>query len=95
MNRGLEMHKSFPFFRNQWVPNERDAVSLVDYMKMQIADIRSANFDFKCQDFERQIMHLIGGAKLTIRIGRIRKESHGDGLRSEIIQVVKGRLEGH
>jgi len=60
---------------------------------MRVVDIRSVNFHFKRQDFEKWIRDVIGDAELSRRISRIRKEAHGEKLRNEIIQIMKGRLE--
>jgi hypothetical protein len=92
--RMVPRHEGFQFFRRLGDSTEKVATSLADFVeKMRIVDIRSVNFHFKRQDFAKWIRDIIGDAELSRRISRIRKEAHGEKLRNEIIQIVKGRLE--
>jgi len=92
--RTVPHHEGFHFFRDLGDPTGTVATSLADFLeKMRNADIHSVNFHFKRQDFAKWIMGIIGDAELSRRISRIRKEAQGEGLREEIIRVVKGRLE--
>jgi len=92
--RMVPRHEGFQFFRRLGDSTEKVAISLTDFVeKMRSVDIRSVNFHFKRQDFEKWIRDVIGDAELSRRISRIRKEAHGEKLRNEIIQIVKGRLE--
>ena len=92
--RTVPRHEGFHFFRGLGDPTGKVAISLADIVeKMQSVDIRSVNFHFKRQDFAKWIRDVIGDAELSRRISRIRKEAHGEKLRNEIIQIVKGRLE--
>ena len=94
ITRAIPRHEGFHFFREIGEPTGKVATSLSDFSeKMRTIDIRSVNFHFKRQDFEKWIRDIIGDAELSRRIGRISKESHGEKLRSEIVQIVKGRLE--
>jgi len=87
-------HEGFHFFRGPGDSTSKVAISLTDFVeKMRSVDIRSVNFHFKRQDFAKWIRNIIGDAELSRRISRIRKEAHGEKLRNEIIQIVKGRLE--
>ena len=92
--RTVPRHEGFQFFRRLGDSTEKVAISLTDFVeKMRSVDIRSVNFHFKRQDFAKWIRDIIGDAELSRRISRIRKEAHGEKLRNEIIQIVKGRLE--
>lgn len=92
--RTVPRHEGFHFFRELGDSTGKVAISLADFVdKMRNVDIRSVNFHFKRQDFSKWIMSIIGDAELSRRISRIRKEAHGEKLRNEIIQIVKGRLE--
>ena len=92
--RTIPRHEGFQFFRGLGDSTEKVATSLSDFIeKMRVVDIRSVNFHFKRQDFEKWIRDVIGDAELSRRISRIRKEVHGEKIRTEIIQTVKARLE--
>jgi len=92
--RTVPSHEGFHFFRGPGDSTEKVAISLADFVeKMRVVDIRSVNFHFKRQDFEKWIRDIIGDAELSRRISRMRKETHGEKLRSEIIQIVKGRID--
>ena len=92
--RTVPRHEGFQFFRGVGDSTEKVATSLVDFVeKMRIVDVRSVNFHFKRQEFEKWIRDVISDVELSRRIGRIRKETHGEQLRKEILQVTKGRLE--
>lgn len=92
--RTVPRHEGFQFFRGLGDSTEKVATSLTDFVeKMRVVDIRSVNFHFKRQDFEKWIRDVMGDAELSRRISRMRKEAHGENLRNEIVQIVKGRLE--
>jgi hypothetical protein len=92
--RTVQSNEGFHFFRAPGDSTGKTATSLADFVeKLRTVDIRSVNFHFPRQDFEKWLRDVIGDAELSRRIGRIRKETHGEKLRSEIIQAVKGRLD--
>lgn len=92
--RMVPRNEGFHFFRGLGDSTMKVATSLADFFeKMRTVDIRSVNFHFKRQDFEKWIRDVIGDAELSRRISRIRKEAHGEKLRNEIIQIIKARLE--
>jgi len=87
-------HEGFHFFKGPGDSTGKTATSLTDFVeKLRTVDIRSVNFHFPRQDFEKWIRDAIGDAELSRRIGKIRKETHGESLRNEIIQMVKKRFE--
>ena len=92
--RVVPSHEGFHFFRATGDATGKVATSLADFVeKLRTVDVRSVNFHFPRQDFEKWIRDIIGDAELSRRISRIRKEIHGENLRNQIIQTVKGRLE--
>ena len=91
--RVVPHHEGFHFFRGLRDSTGKVAISLTDFVeKMRRVDIRSANFHFKRQDFAKWVRDTIGDSDLSMRISRIRKETHEEKLRNEIIQIVKSRL---
>jgi len=92
--RTVPSHEGFHFFKELGDPTGKVATSLADFVeKMRAVDIRSVNFHFKRQDFEKWTRDIINDIELSRRISRIRKETHGEELRTEIIRIVKGRIE--
>ncbi len=94
--RTVPRYQGFHFFKGPGDSTGKAATSLADFIeKMRVVDIRSVNFHFKHQDFEKWIRNILGDNELSRRINRITKETHGEKLRNEIIQIVKGRLDEH
>jgi len=92
--RTVPSHEGFHFFRAPGDSTGKVATSLTDFAeKLRTIDIRSVNFHFPRQDFEKWLRDIVGDAELSRRISRIRKETHGENLRNQIVQTVKGRLE--
>lgn len=92
--RTVPSHEGFHFFRGLGDPTGRVATSLADFVeKMRVVDIRSVDFHFTRQDFEKWIRGILGDTELSRKISIISKETHGEKLRNEIIQIVKTRLE--
>jgi len=92
--RVVPSNEGFHFFKAPGDSTGKTATSLTDFVeKLRTVDIRSVNFHFPRQDFEKWIRDAIGDAELSRRIGKTRKETHGESLRNEIIQMVKKRLE--
>ena len=92
--RNIPTHEGFHFFRAVGDPTSKTATSLADFIeKIRTIDIKSVNFHFARKDFEKWLNDTVGDAELSRRISRISKETQGEKLRSEIIQVVKRRLD--
>jgi len=92
--RTVPSHEGFHFFRAPGDSTGKIATNLADFVeKLRTVDIRSVNFHFPRQDFEKWLRDIIGDAELSRRINRIRKEIHGEKLRNEIIQIVKKRID--
>lgn len=92
--RTVPRNEGFHFYKGLGDSTGKVATNLADFSeKIRTVDIRSVNFHFKRGEFEKWIRDTIGDVELSRRIGRIRKEDHGEKLRNEIIQLVKARLE--
>jgi alpha-amylase len=92
--RTVPQHEGFRFFRETGDSTGKTATSLADFVeKLRTVDIRSVNFHFPRQDFEKWLRNTIGDAEMSTRISRIKRDTHGEKLRNEIIQVVKGRID--
>ena len=92
--RTVPSQEGFHFFRAPGDSSGKVATNLADFVEnLRIVDIRSVNFHFPRQDFEKWLRYVIGDSELSRKISRIRKETHGEQLRSEIIQIVKGRVD--
>jgi hypothetical protein len=91
--RSVPEQEGFHFYLAIGEPTGETAVSLADFVKkLETIDVRSVNFHFSRKDFEKWIRGVIGDAELALRIGRIRLGIQGETLRSEIMRVVKVRL---
>ena len=91
--RSVPEQEGFRFYLAVGEPTGETAVSLADFVKkLETIDVRSVNFHFPRKDFEKWIRGVIGDADLALRIGRIRLGMQGEALRSEIMRVVKVRL---
>ena len=92
--RAVSRHERFHFYREQGDSTGKVATSLTEFVKqLGAVDVHSINFHFKRRDFEKWIRDVIGDVELATKIGKIRKGAHGEKLRSELVQLVKGRLD--
>ena len=92
--RTVPSHEGFHFFRAPGDAIGKVATNLPDFAeKLRTVDIRSITFHFPRQDFEKWLRDVIGDSELSRRISRIGKENHGEKLRSEVIQIVKARVD--
>ena len=92
--RTVPSHEGFHFFRAPGDATGKVATNLTDFAeKLRTIDIRSINFHFPRQNFEKWLRDVIGDSELSRRISRIGKENHGEKLRSEVIQIVKARVD--
>lgn len=92
--RAVPHPEGFHFFKGIGDPTGKVALSLADFVEhLRAVDIRSVNFHFERQDFEKWIRDVLGDIELSRRIDRIRKELRGEMLRNEIVRIVKERLE--
>ena len=94
--RTVPEQEGFHFYLAIGEPTGETAVSLADFVeKMQVVDVRSVNFHYTREDFEKWIRVVFRDAELALRlgrIGRIRLGIQSDVLRNEIIRIVKIRL---
>ena len=92
--RTVPSHEGFHFFKAPGDSTGKVATNLASFVEeLRTVDIRSINFHFPRQDFEKWLRDIIGDSELTRKISRIGKETHGEKLRSEIIGIVKGRID--
>jgi hypothetical protein len=92
--RTVPSHEGFHFFKAPGDSAGKVATDLTDFVeKLRTVDIRSINFHFPRQDFEKWLREIIGDSELSRKISSIGKETHGEKLRSEIIGIVKGRID--
>ena len=92
--RTVLRHEGFHFYKELGNSTGKVATNLTEFVKqLGAVDVRSVNFHFKHRDFEKWIRDVIGDADLATKLGKIRKETHGEKLRNEIVQIVKRRLD--
>jgi len=92
--RTVSRHEGFHFYRDQGDATGKVATSLTEFVKqLGAVDVRSVNFHFKRRDFEKWIRDIIGDVELATKLGKIRKATHGEKLRNELVQIVNRRLD--
>jgi hypothetical protein len=92
--RTVSRHEGFHFYREQGDATGKVATSLPEFVKqLGAVDVRSVNFHFKRRDFEKWIHDIIGDIDLATKFGKIRKATHGEKLRNELVQIVNRRLD--
>jgi len=92
--RTVPSNEGFHFFKAPGDATGKVATNLADFAaNLRIVDIRSINFHFPRQDFEKWLRDIIGDSELSQRINSIKKGTHGEQLRNEVTQIVKGRVD--
>jgi hypothetical protein len=92
--RNLASHEAFHFYVGIGKPINKNATSLMDFVeKLRTVDVRSVEFHFQRQDFEKWLKDTVGDDQLSRRIGGIERKISGEVLRNEIIRIIKGRVE--
>jgi len=92
--RNLVGHEVFHFYIGIGKPINKTATSLMDFVeKLRTVDVRSVEFHFQRQDFEKWLKDTVGDDLLSRRIGGIERKVSGEVLRNEIIRIVKGRVD--
>jgi hypothetical protein len=92
--RNLASHEAFHFYIGIGKPINKTATSLMDFVeKLRTVDVRSVEFHFQRQDFEKWLKDTVGDDQLSRRIGGIERKISGEALRNEIVKIVKGRLD--
>ncbi len=87
-NEGIELFKAPGEFTGKTVTSLQ---TLHDLMKQ--VDIRAVNHHFKKREFEKWIRGTIGDEELARRFSRIDREAHGEKLRTQMITLIKTRLD--
>jgi len=92
--RAVPTDKAFHFYIGLGDPTGEVATSLGDFLdKLQAIDVRSIEFHFKRQDFEKWTKDVLDDDELSRRISGINRTAHGEMLREQITKVVKSRIE--
>jgi hypothetical protein len=92
--RNLTSHEAFHFYSGIGKPINKTATSLMDFAeKLRTVDVRSVEFHFQRQDFEKWLKDTVGDDQLSRRIGGIERKISGEALRNEIIKIIKGRAD--
>ena len=87
-NEGLELYKAPGEFTGRTVTGLAD---LAD--KLKAVDVRAVNYHFKRREFEKWIRGTLGDEELARRFGRLNRELHGEKLRTEMLTLVRTRLD--
>jgi hypothetical protein len=92
--RAVLTHEAFHFYIDIGDPTAEVATSLGDfYVKLHTIDVRSIEFHFKRQDFEKWIKDSARDDVLCRQISAISRKAHGEELREQIMKIVKNRLD--
>jgi hypothetical protein len=92
--RNLASHEAFHFYIGVGKPINKSATSLMDFVeKLRTVDVRSVEFHFQRQDFEKWLKDTVGDDLLSRRIGGVERKVSGEVLRNEIIRIIKGRVD--
>jgi len=92
--RTVSRHEGFHFFRGPGESTGKVATTLSEFSKhIGTIDVRAINFHFHRRDFEKWIRDTLEESILATRLAKIRKETHGEQLRTQINQLVKRRLD--
>lgn len=87
-NEGLELYKAPGEFTGKTATSLN---TLHDLLKQ--VDIRAVNHHFKRREFEKWIRATIGDEELARRFSRIDREAHGEKLRTQMMILIKTRLD--
>ena len=91
--RTVPYNNAFYFFTDIGEYSGKLAVSLTEFCKrIETIDIKSVNFHFKRQDFEKWIRGTIGDIYLANEINKINKSIQGEELRVKIYQTIESHL---
>jgi hypothetical protein len=91
--RILPYTEAFYFFTGIGQYSGEVAASLSDFRnKIETIDVKSIDFHFKRQDFEKWIRETLGDSELADEISRIRMTVQGEDLRDKIRQALENRL---
>ena len=92
--RTVPKNDGMHFLKGPGEPTGKTATSLTDLAsKMGSVDIRSINYHFKRSEFEKWIRDTIGDQELARRLNHVNKETHGEKLRSHLINLIRTRLD--
>ncbi len=90
--RKVTVEEGFRFFREIGDYTGKVAMSLEDFaVDLRTMDLRSVEFHFQRQDFEKWIRKVLHDEELAESVSRVK--SQGEKLRTELIVVVTKRVE--
>jgi hypothetical protein len=87
-NEGLELFKA----PGEFTGKTATSLSILHDLLKQV-DIRAVNHHFKRREFEKWIRATIGDEELARRFSRIDREAHGEKLRTQMMTLIKTRLD--
>jgi hypothetical protein len=92
--RKVTVEEGFRFFREIGDYTGKVAMSLEDFaVDLRTMDLRSIEFHFQRQDFEKWIRNVLGDEELAKSLSQIRMGLQGEKLRNELIMVVTKRVD--
>ena len=92
--RKVTVQEGFRFFRGIGDYTGKVAMSLEDFaVDLRTIDLRSIEFHFQRQDFEKWIRNVFGDEELAKSLSQIRMGLQGEKLRNELIMVVTKRVD--
>ena len=92
--RKVTVQEGFRFFRGIGDYTGKVAMSLEDFaVDLRTIDLRSIEFHFQRQDFEKWIRNVLGDEELAKSLSQIRMGLQGEKLRNELIMVVTKRVD--
>jgi hypothetical protein len=92
--RKVTVQEGFRFFRGIGDYTGKVVMSLEDFaVDLRTIDLRSIEFHFQRQDFEKWIRNVLGDEELAKSLSQIRMGLQGEKLRNELIMVVTKRVD--
>jgi hypothetical protein len=92
--RRVPYKEGFHFSTGIGEHTDKTSTSLSDFMvDLQSIDLRSVEFHFLRQDFEKWIRIVLGDEELAMTIGALKKDLRGEELRKAILIILKKRLD--
>jgi hypothetical protein len=92
--RRVPYKEGFHFSTGSGQYTDKTSTSLPDFATdVQTIDLRSVEFHFLRQDFEKWIRIVVGDEELAMKIGALSKNLRGEELRKAISVILKKRLD--
>ena len=92
--RTVPHEDGFNFYIDIGQPTKNTATSLEQFAKeLEVVDVKSVNFHFKRDDFQKWISKILEDIELSRRLDKLPKDIVGEPLRKKIIEIVKARKD--